>query len=236
MYRFLNRLRDDFDIQNKLEITEEKIRGLFGRWLEIVNDRLAEGHNSYRRLIIIVDGIDKFLDPSGKEERPDWLPYELPKNIKAIYTANTDSKASKYLMAKAKVVLHLTPLKVEHRQALLDKYLENFEIGEKVVMNDRIEVVREFISDPEGATRSKLYLNLLLSLVFVNMSNKFPFDDLQSVATIQSLLFAALDILESQNKKATQKILMCLALTKTGLTDDEIISASEAKQAFWYNM
>jgi hypothetical protein len=43
MYRFLNRLRDEFDIQNKMEITEEKLRGMVGRWLEIVNDRLNEG-------------------------------------------------------------------------------------------------------------------------------------------------------------------------------------------------
>jgi hypothetical protein len=74
--------------------------------------------------------------------------------------------------------------KVEHRLALLEKYLENFEIGEKVVMNDRIETIKEFIGDPEGPGKGRLYLNLLLSLVFVNMSNKFPFENLQAVDTI----------------------------------------------------
>jgi hypothetical protein len=29
---------------------------------------------------------------------------------------------------------------------------------------------------------------------------------------------------------------MCLALTKTGLNDDEIVKVSEAKPQFWYGM
>ena len=41
LYKFLNKLRDEFDIHTKLEITEEKIRGLMTRWLETANERIA---------------------------------------------------------------------------------------------------------------------------------------------------------------------------------------------------
>ena len=77
------------------------------------------------------------------------MPYDLPTNVKAIYTANTGSKAEKYIMAKSSCNIELVNIKPEHRELLMDRYLENFEIGEKVVMNDRIEVIRDLMAAPD---------------------------------------------------------------------------------------
>lgn len=236
LYKFLNKLRDEFDIRTKLEITEEKIRGLMTRWLESANEKIVQGQINYRRIVIIVDGVDKFVDSTGKEERPDWLPYDMPSHVKAIYTANSESKAAKYLQAKSSTSIELLDIKPEHRELLLDRYLENFEIGEKVVMNDRIEAIKDLMAAPECPCKNRLYLNFLFSLVFVNLQNKFPFESLTQYFTIETLLTAALDHIEGTNKRATEKILMSLALTKNGLTDAEIAKISDCRPNFWYNM
>ena len=114
---------------------------LLGRWLEQASNKRQDRELTYKKVVIVVDDVDSYLDAVGKEESPGWLPFLLPPGIKAIYSANTNSKAMKYLLAKSKQTIQIEPVKPENRVSILNAHLEQYEIGEKLIMKDRIELL-----------------------------------------------------------------------------------------------
>ena len=114
---------------------------LLGRWLDHASNKRQDRDLTYKKIVLVVDDVDSYLDVAGKEESPGWLPFILPPGIKAVYTASSKSKAMKYLLAKSKSLIEIEPAKVENRLAILNAHLEQYEIGEKLIMKDRIEMV-----------------------------------------------------------------------------------------------
>ncbi len=96
IYRLLVKLRESLNITQKIELQEEKLRRYFNYWLEVCDRKLErqliEGETDYRQIIVILEGIDCFLDDSGNESViPFWLPELLPPRIRFIVTARKHS-------------------------------------------------------------------------------------------------------------------------------------------------
>jgi hypothetical protein len=93
IYKILTKLRDKFDIEQKVELLEEKLRIYFDYWLGVCNDKLKYTTTHHHRtssfphfrrrqivndsmIILIFEGIDAFHDLDTGEESlvSFWLP------------------------------------------------------------------------------------------------------------------------------------------------------------------
>ena len=78
----------------RIEIVDDKLRTNFARWLEIARKKQQQVDERQTKLILILDGIDNFIDKeTGAEESADWVPWTFPDDVKAIITCNRKSKA-----------------------------------------------------------------------------------------------------------------------------------------------
>jgi hypothetical protein len=103
IYRILIKLREELNIDQKVELHEEKLRKYFSYWLDVCNQRIENQAIKnldvlYNKIILVFEGIDYFLDRSnGKEGNiAFWLPKCFPKNVKVIVTADRESESMKY--------------------------------------------------------------------------------------------------------------------------------------------
>lgn len=76
IFRTLVKLRQEYDIQHRVEIIDDKLRINFNRWLEIANKIHEERMNGDSKIIIILDGLENFNDSEfHQEESADWVPW-----------------------------------------------------------------------------------------------------------------------------------------------------------------
>lgn len=99
IYRILIKLRDVFNINQKVELLEEKIRKNFNYWLELCSQKADSSVVYDGKVILIIEGLESFKDfDTGTESNIKfWLPKTFPKNIKVVTTAAKGSKSYKYL-------------------------------------------------------------------------------------------------------------------------------------------
>ena len=99
IYRILIKLRDAFNINQKVELLEEKIRKNFNYWLELCSQKADNSVVYDGKVVLIIEGLESFKDfDTGTESNIKfWLPKIFPKNIKVITTAAKGSKSYKYL-------------------------------------------------------------------------------------------------------------------------------------------
>jgi predicted homoserine dehydrogenase-like protein len=75
-----------------VEILEEKLRKYFPYWLDISIKKIKEQIVNDANIIIIIDGVDQFIDSSGKDTVAKfWLPTRLPLRVKMILTVKKES-------------------------------------------------------------------------------------------------------------------------------------------------
>lgn len=104
MITSLSKNQEALDIQQKVELLEEKLRRYFAYWLNHCSDKLEKelkyGEKvNYDKVILIIEGIDLFVDNRYNKEAnvAFWLPKFFPKNIKLIVTCDKKSQANVYL-------------------------------------------------------------------------------------------------------------------------------------------
>ena len=70
------KLRQEFDIQHRVEIIDDKLRMNFVRWLELASQKQDERLDSESKIIMVLDGLENFKDAdTGGEESADWIPW-----------------------------------------------------------------------------------------------------------------------------------------------------------------
>ena len=79
IFRTLVQLRHEYDIQQRVEIINDKLRMNFSRWLDIANQKHEEKLDPESKIVIVLDGLDNFIDiDDGSEESADWIPWSFP--------------------------------------------------------------------------------------------------------------------------------------------------------------
>ena len=113
IYRILIKLRELFNVKQKVELLEEKIRKNFSYWLDLCSN-LADKSVVYDgKIIILIEGLDNFKDPeTGAESNIKfWLPKYFPKNVRVIVTADKNSQSNTHLR---RIGCEILELKAEH--------------------------------------------------------------------------------------------------------------------------
>jgi hypothetical protein len=247
LYRILNALRVTLDVQQQIEVTNDRIKSLFRAWLDTSELSHQQSNAPSRRVFIIIDGVDQFKhsNPSTR----DWLPSEAPSFVKFIYSCQGNSKVAKFLKTKCEVVT-VQPLDLEQRHSLLAKYA----VGNPDF--ERIEALETWLK--QDCCGNALYLHLLLSLATAStVWPVFPLDSFASkrkadLTTIEQLFIAAVSFFSSCTSLATRpasslkspathliqpsskardanslvRVLQVLSISATGLLEEELMEAS----------
>ena len=111
IYRILVKLRELFNIKQKVELLEEKIRKNFYYWLDLCSRKIKKNVTFDGDIIIVIEGIEHFKDiETGRESNLKfWLPKVLPDRVKFIITAEANSNSHNYLRNIGSDVICLTP-------------------------------------------------------------------------------------------------------------------------------
>jgi len=111
IYRILIKLRETFNIKQKVELVEEKIRRNFSYWLDLCQQRMENSVVYDGQVIIIIEGINNFVefDTKLESEIKFWLPKYFPKRIRIIVTSEPSNKNFKYLAKKGCQIIEIHP-------------------------------------------------------------------------------------------------------------------------------
>ena len=220
LHRMFSRLREEFDIKQKMPILEDKLRVYFTRWLELSNAK-RESELKRKRTILVFDGIERYRDSSGKEETPDWIPTESPSGVYLIYVVSQESRSFKILQNKARLILNIGKLTTHVRDQMLAGMLENYQFEEMEKIEARVRQATNLLASDDRCSNA-LFTSLLLNLLFVKSMQfpQFPMELVEKCPNSEALFIAAIDFYCTTD--TNKKVLACLALTRSGLTEDEL--------------
>ena len=93
IYKLLTRLRDIFNIQHRIDQSEEKLRKSLLYWLDLVSRRIRSTTFFDGDLIIVIEGANLLREKDRHVETSFlfWLPKVLPKRVRMIITVDDTS-------------------------------------------------------------------------------------------------------------------------------------------------
>ena len=169
IYRILIKLREELNIDQKVELHDEKLRKYFAYWLDVCDQRIENQAIKnldvhYDKIILVFEGIDYFLDKNnGKEGNiAFWLPKCFPKNVKVIVTADKESESMKYFnkLGCQKVTI---PFDAVNMRSMMKKHMEKQICIEGSLRNELLHILDESLKKPMVTSLYvKSYLNCLL--------------------------------------------------------------------------
>lgn len=197
--------------------------------METAEARKALSRSANQNLILIIDGVDKYLDHHGREEICDWLPCNLPGGVKLIFTCNNDSKAYPFLDKKVSHIITLKKLTVSQRLDIFNEYLLCKTRDETPRMLDKL---REDIKYHD-CFGNPLYLNLIISLSMhsVHGIDEFEYKDLELINTPEKLFEYSIDFYGDNHfkRELILRVFGLLTVTRSGLSEEELIKLSNCK-------
>lgn len=109
LYRILTKLRELFNIKQKVELLEEKIRKNFYYWLDLCSRKIKNNVTFDGDIVIIIEGIEHFKDYDTQMESnlKFWLPRIFPDRVRFIITVDHKSNSHKYLTGIGCEVIHM---------------------------------------------------------------------------------------------------------------------------------
>lgn len=137
IYRILIKLRELFNIKQKVELLEEKIRKNFYYWLDLCSRKIKKNVTFDGDIIIIIESIESFKEQEAEMEEKIknssmpgmdkdkkiremknqplneanlkfWLPRVFPDRVRFIITADPKSDSHNYLTSLGSEVLHMS--------------------------------------------------------------------------------------------------------------------------------
>ena len=109
IYRILVRLREIFNIKQKVELVEEKIRRNFSYWLELCQQQMEKSVIYDGQVILLIEGIHNFKEfgTDQESEIKFWLPKYFPKRIRVIVTVDSDKKSLQNLIRRGSKIIEV---------------------------------------------------------------------------------------------------------------------------------
>lgn len=189
---------------------------------------VANAGASGKPLLIVIDAINQILDIDNAKQL-GWIPF-LPKNVKIMYSTLEDDSTMSVFRNRNYPVFRISPLDYDLRRNLVNTYLkDNFGKGLTPVQVDRI------ISDPqcENTLVLKTMLNELIKYgIYEKLDEKI--DSFLKTENTQAFYRLILDGYEADFGRAlVKRILGLIAVSKTGLSESEILGISGCKPLYW---
>ncbi|EAS04845.2 Sm protein (macronuclear) [Tetrahymena thermophila SB210] len=255
IYRILNKLREALDIQQKVELLEEKLRKYFSYWLNHCSDKLEKqlkyGEKvNYDKVIIIIEGIDQFIDQQYNKEAnvAFWLPKFFPEHIKLIVTCDKSSQANSYFRSIGCDILKI-PVEVSIVQNMIDRHSKRPLFINDTLKEKHINFLKHFDEKCKNQSFYKIFLCSLLPYpvddiitqqdipegTFEKIFEKLDYDKLAEVKDFNQLIEFILDFYSNSlmNKDKFIKLLRVFTLTQKGLTIEEIMGVTLITEDEW---
>lgn len=199
---------------------EDKLRIHFKRWLELADVKQQSAQTFRKYIIIVIDGIDKLREPSGKEELPEWLPSDIPENIRVLVTCNRNSRSFNYLTNKITSKVQINPFDLEKKIEVFEWYSRGLD-----EQKYDLEKLKNFVISSESCENA-LYLKLLLHFCLLNIRNTpyMSYKHFEGVLTPEELFEEVIEFYSANgfHKNIIIKVLGYLAISNCGLTLEEL--------------
>ena len=243
IYRILIKLREYFNIKQKVELLEEKIRKNFYYWLDICSRKIMKNVTFDGDILIIIEGMEHFKSEDGNEESnlKFWLPKLFPDRVRFIITCDQNSASYNYLKDLNSSFLSM---KADSR---LNKLLENlytrksicsqewahkcYQILEKKHANGELDntlyiktfvgaFVPNCIDDEDGILKNDPVFKKKIE----KMMSEVDFDRIDNIHNVEDLMDYILEFFEVRimHQRKFEKVCVILILTFKGLSYDEI--------------
>ena len=211
----------------KVRITEDSLRVNFIQWISKAIEKKKEKSVKSGNLIIIIDGVDKYLNASGKEESPDWLINEFPPSVRIIFTCCIGSRAHEHLVGKAEIVIEILPLSPQQRTSVY----KNLFISNKIT--ETFDKLEEDVTKSANCA-NPLFLKLALGFCFAcsKQGKVFKYKTLDDYSDIESFIIYSIDFISQLAgcQQEVPKFLQSIALSKCGISQEEIKTLLGASQ------
>ena len=203
--------------ENTNQSQEDKLNDLF---LKVA----SEGKKS---LLIVLDAINQIID-TDNAKLLNWLPIP-PRNIKILFSTLEDDRTMEVFRNRHYPELVLQPLDAEKRRQLVTDYLWLYR---KKLTDAQIERI---VTDKqsENTLVLKTLLDELINYgVFEKLDKRIDYYLLPD--TIEDFYQALLQSYEDDfGKDFVKQILSLIAVSRSGLSEDEILAITNYKQLYW---
>lgn len=202
----------------KFEYSEGKIIELFSQVLEMVDAEQQLFESKKKLLVLVLDGVDK-LDFSL--ESFESLVLKTPKTVKIIYSCNRDTEIYKFLKSKLESEINAELLDPSNKFSLVLYYSRNYLDFPGKILKD----MKRF-AIPQNA----LYLRVLYYCLSTSDKDVPSMEilSLDSFRTVQSLFEYCIEVFSHDYKKI-YKVFGMLALSNSGLSDQEIMNFTDGR-------
>lgn len=185
----------------------------------MANNKQQSSQVFRKYIIIVIDSVDKLKENSGREELPEWLPSDLPDNLRIIISCNKNSRCYNYLNNKIKSQVHIGSLEQEKKIQLFEFYA-----GYKK-LEPWVKDVKKFVINSKECENA-LFLNLVLHFCLLEHDEypRLPVEAVLGCENSEKLFGNVLEfyISKSLNRNIITKVLGYLALTRCGLSAEDL--------------
>jgi len=122
--------------------------------LEIANKNHKETFDRKTKIILILDGPEKFTDEYGNEESGDWIPLTFPEVFKVIICVQRKSKCMNYFITRKYPIMMLNGFRKQENFIELCGSLD-LNLEEEPEFFDKIKSLANFDNQPNVRTLSR---------------------------------------------------------------------------------
>lgn len=253
IYKIIIKIREIFNIRQRLELSEEKLRINFYYWLDLASRKIKNLKYFDGNLVILIEGVNFISDQDKNNESSlkFWLPKVLPDRVKLILTISKDSHNLEYLKKINCKFLDLN-LDTQVQKQMIDLYTSNTFLSPKEYNQEILELIRKKQNQNPVQTNNVFYykmlykcflpevpkenmdisteaINLVKSLFSKSTHVAELKEGLQTIDDVETLLNFIIEMYKSKFMKVEQFLLVFSALcfNYKGLTKNEIMTIVE---------
>lgn len=183
-------------------------------------------------LLIVIDAINQIVDIDDAKLL-NWLPTPS-KNIKILFSTLEDDRTMEVFKERHYPIYTLQPLDIERRRQLVKSYLKLYAKSLKEEQAERIVTDTQC----ENTLVLKTLLDELINFgIYEKLDEKIEYYlHSESIGDFyQNLLISYENEYKEYGEKFVEEILSLIAVSKSGLTEDEILSITEIKKALHWS-
>ena len=206
------------ELKPKNEEKDDKLNDLF----------IKVASEGSKPLLIVVDAINQIVD-TDNAKLLNWLPVP-PKSVKILFSTLTDDRTMEVFKNRNYPLFRLKPLTIHQRRRLVNDYLFN-QFAKKLSPKQVERIVTD--SQCKNPLVLKSLLDELASFgIFEKLDERIEY--YLSRDTIENFYQAVIQSHEEEfGKTLVKRFLSLIAISKKGMSEEELITISETKPLYW---
>lgn len=221
-YEFIRKVLKDeiIDIYNFDQSEDSQELTLANLFIKIAKEQS-------RPLLIVLDAINQIYDVDNAKLL-NWLPTP-PKNVKILFSTLEEDRTMDVFKNRSYPLFVLMPLNAEKKQELVVRYLKDF--GKTLTYDQVSQIITSPICENTLVLRTLLD-ELINYGIYEKLGNRITY--FSSQPSIDDFYHALLRSYEEEfGEDLVKHILSLIAISKNGLSEEEIIEISQTKPLYW---